>query len=96
MNPDALDIVGFATESCGGTLRSDDAMHFDARDWTPRMEAQARELQRDCYVLTKADRRGFTVRGYPVDAWKDGAPRPVESGANSDFATASTFGGWLP
>jgi hypothetical protein len=66
VHPDALDIVGFATESGEGTSRSEDSMHFDARVWTPEMEARARELQNEYQILTKPDLLKWTEKEYPV------------------------------
>ena len=66
MNPDALDIVGFATESGTGPSRSEDAMHLDARVWTPEMESRAREVQKEYQILTTPNRLKWTVREYPT------------------------------
>ena len=66
MNPDALDIVAFATESGNGPSRSEDALYFDARTWTPEMQEHARQLQKDDNILTTAERREFTVQEYPL------------------------------
>ena len=56
MFPDATDIVGFAMEPLGdpGSLRSEDAIHFDAREWTDERNSEARELQQKLGILTNA------------------------------------------
>jgi len=46
-NPNAVDIIGVKTESGidnGG--RSEDALYFDARHWTPEEEAEAKRFQK--------------------------------------------------
>lgn len=40
--PDAMDIVGFATEAGESDGRSEDALYFDARHWSEEMAARAR------------------------------------------------------
>lgn len=39
--PDALDIVGLATETSATHGRSEDAVYFDARQWTEEMASAA-------------------------------------------------------
>jgi hypothetical protein len=51
--PEALDIVGFATETGVQTApRSEDFLHLNARVWNQEMEAHARQLQADLRLLT--------------------------------------------
>jgi hypothetical protein len=66
--PDALDIVGFATESgrVEAGLGSEDAAYLDARNWTPEREADAREVQAKAGILTNPDRLATKVAEYPV------------------------------
>jgi hypothetical protein len=68
--PDALDIVGFATES--GRLEvghgSEDAAYLDARDWTPAREADARGVQVKAGILTNPDWLATKMAEYPVSA----------------------------
>ena len=53
MNPDAVDIVGFATETARGAVGSEDHACLDARQWTKENEAEARRLQRDLQILVR-------------------------------------------
>ena len=55
--PEALDLVGVATEPGEATARSQDVIYIDARDWTPEMQAQAEDLHAKG-VLKNADFRG--------------------------------------
>lgn len=66
MNPDALDVACFATESGNGTGRSEDAMYLDFRDWTPAMEAEARRLQAEYGILTNYNLIKANAKEYPV------------------------------
>ena len=68
MWPDALDIVGFATESGQSRSRSEDAMYLDAREWTHEMEDEARKRQRDWRILVSANQIEFHESEYPVGA----------------------------
>jgi hypothetical protein len=65
---DALDIVGFATES--GRLEvdhgSEDAGYLDARDWTPEREADAREVQIKARILVNPNLLATSMAEYPV------------------------------
>lgn len=67
MWPDAVDVVGFATESGQSRSRSEDAMYLDAREWTQEMEDKARELQSKYRILVSANRVEFHESEYPVD-----------------------------
>jgi hypothetical protein len=66
--PDALDIVGFATES--GRLDvghgSEDAGYLDAREWTPEREADAREVQVKARILVRPDQLATSIAEYPA------------------------------
>jgi hypothetical protein len=39
-------IVGIATEAGDSELRSEDIAYFDAREWTPKLEEEARRKER--------------------------------------------------
>ena len=62
--PDAQAIVGIATEpgTDPDTYRSEDAIYFDARDWTEEMEAEALCLKNELGLLTNT--RKFASREY--------------------------------
>lgn len=66
-HPDAEDIVGIATETSmtPADSRSEDAVYFDARDWSPEHEAEARSLQQDLGLLTNVKLRAGTEHEYP-------------------------------
>jgi hypothetical protein len=51
--PDAEDIIGIATESGNSAdmLRSEDALYYDARNWTEEEESEAKNLQDDLGLL---------------------------------------------
>jgi hypothetical protein len=65
MNPNALDIVGFATETARGAEGSEDAIYLDARDWTPALDEEARQLQRDLEILVSPRMMRGTEYEYP-------------------------------
>jgi hypothetical protein len=70
--PEALDIVGVATES--GTKpasRSEDMMYLDAREWTPEIEAHAREARDTLELFVTPEMSYHRVREYPT-TWMDG------------------------
>jgi hypothetical protein len=65
--PDALDIVGFATESGAETAtRSEDALYLNARVWNAEMEVHARELQRKFGLLTNFTTYKDKVSEFPI------------------------------
>ena len=61
--PDALDIVGFATETgADETFRSEDSLYLNARIWGEELEAHARALQAELGLLTNySTHRGNAV-----------------------------------
>jgi hypothetical protein len=65
--PDALDIVGFATESGRTGPGSEDVAYFDAREWTSEEDAEARQLQKDLGILTNTTFFHGTDYEYPID-----------------------------
>lgn len=65
-NPDALDIVGFATEAGNESdHRSEDAAYFDARVWNPALEAEARELKLQHGILISPRMLPLSIKEYP-------------------------------
>jgi hypothetical protein len=67
MYPEALDIVGIATEASSVLTekRSEDAIYFDAREWTEEMQKDASSLQLETGLLTNVTKHASTVREYP-------------------------------
>lgn len=67
MYPEALDIMGIATEANPDFTagRSEDAIYFDARNWTEEMQEEARSIQRDTGLLTNVTQHSSTIREYP-------------------------------
>lgn len=67
MYPEALDIVGIATEANTDFTadRSEDAMYFDARNWTAEMQQEATSLQQDIGLLTNLTQHSSVIREYP-------------------------------
>jgi hypothetical protein len=63
--PEALDIVGIATEAGMGERRSEDAMYVDARLWTDELAAEAAVLQRDLRILTNPTEFSGVEKEYP-------------------------------
>ena len=55
LNPAALDIVGFATESGRREVGSEDAVYLDARLWTSTDQEKARTMQSKLGILVNAD-----------------------------------------
>ena len=72
--PDAMDIVGIATEPGYETKRSEDAAYLDARDWTEENQHAAESCQADFHILTSTTEFRSTVKEYP-----DVEPGPGES-----------------
>jgi hypothetical protein len=65
--PDALDIVGFATEAGVNTVsRSEDSAYLDGRNWNEGSEAHARKLQADLGLLTNTTRSEKTFSEFPI------------------------------
>jgi len=71
--PQALDIVGIATEASLAEGRSEDFTYLDARRWTPNHQRMAREIQDRFGFLKKVESTAFRVYEYPVD--ENGNPR---------------------
>jgi hypothetical protein len=65
--PDALDIVGIAMDSGLDTPnRSEDAMYFDAREWTAEDAQDARELQGKLRIFVEPQPVYEHVSEYPA------------------------------
>ncbi len=65
--PDALDIVGLATETGINTEpRSEDALNLDTRYWTEEMEAQARAAQEKSGLLINLTMFRDKVSEFPL------------------------------
>lgn len=67
MYSESLDIVGIATEASPvlAEHRSEDALYFDARNWTEEMQQEASSIQQDIGLLTNLTMHASTVREYP-------------------------------
>jgi len=63
--PEALDIVGLATEAGSGKHRSEDVMYLDARVWTEEMAAEATTLQQALRILTNPTELRGVEKEYP-------------------------------
>jgi hypothetical protein len=67
--PEALDIVGFATETGRGSAGSEDAAYYDARSWVEEDRKQAMWLQQKLSILVtdrRLDRAESEYRPRPV------------------------------
>jgi hypothetical protein len=78
--PEALDIVGIATETGSGP-RSEDAVYFDARAWSEADADEARELGEKLELLTNTREFHWTEKEYP-DIVTDGSFRVSGEGRN--------------
>jgi hypothetical protein len=66
--PQALDIVGIATENDLEALhRSEDALYLDARDWTEEQLEEARHFQQETGFLTNITKHKAKELEYPVE-----------------------------
>jgi len=64
--PDAEDIVGIATEpGANSKWRSEDAIYFDARNWTEEMAVEARTFQERFRILKSAKTFKGKMTEYP-------------------------------
>ena len=64
--PDALDIVGFASETSATVGRSEDAVYFDARLWTEEMASEAKKDKAALKILTTATKVEGVEHDYPL------------------------------
>lgn len=65
--PEALDIIGLATEARDCRRRSEDLLYFDARQWTQEMAAQAMADREALQILTSPNELRQHIYDYPVD-----------------------------
>ncbi|HKE83521.1 MAG TPA: hypothetical protein VKB50_07205 [Vicinamibacterales bacterium] len=63
--PEALDIVGFATESGRESYGSEDAAYLDARIWTDQMQRDARTVQEKLQILITPNMIATHISEYP-------------------------------
>ena len=63
--PDALDIVGFTTESGRDAHGSEDAGYLDARAWSDADQEDAKRLQKNLEILVKPNMLKAHVAEYP-------------------------------
>lgn len=63
--PDAQDIVGLATETGRDAERSEDALYFDARNWTDEEQAEAQRLHDEGGLLNETRMFASTEKEYP-------------------------------
>jgi hypothetical protein len=64
-NPQALDIVGIATESGSASPRSEDLIYLDTRVWTPEAQAEAQRLQDELALLKRGTLHAGREEEYP-------------------------------
>lgn len=50
--PNAIDIVGFATEAGNSDYRSEDLIYLDASKWTDEMQEEAKTIQHELKLMT--------------------------------------------
>jgi len=73
--PQALDIVGLATEAGNVQARSEDILYLDGRYWTEGLQAEAMALQRDLQLLTNTTALvNFSESEYPIQNSRRPAP----------------------
>ena len=72
--PDALDIVGVATENdLYADRHSEDVAYIDTRDWTEEQLADARSLQQETGFLTNITKSVGREKEYPVEPERSAA-----------------------
>ena len=72
--PQALDIVGIATENdLDADHRSEDALYMDARGWTEEQLANVRLLQQETGFLTNITKHAGKEKEYPVEPERSAA-----------------------
>ena len=64
--PDALDVVGLASETSATVGRSEDAVYLDARLWTEEMASETARDKAALSILTAANRIQRVERDYPI------------------------------
>lgn len=63
--PDAMDVVGIATETGTDDRRSEDTVYLDARTWTEQDQVQAERFVADLGLLREITRFSGVEREYP-------------------------------
>lgn len=80
-HPQATDIVGIATEAGNVSRRSEDLLYLNAADWSPKAEAEARQIQQRLGLLKKVEVTMGREYEYPVD--HTGKPKSTVRSRNS-------------
>ncbi len=80
-HPQAIHIIGIATEDGNPQPRSEDLIYLDTSDWSPESEQEAREIQRRLGLLKKVKPTMKHEYEYPVD--HTGNPRRTTRSRNS-------------
>ena len=85
--PDALDVIGIATEPGKVGSRSEDAVWLNARDWTPELQNEAAALRRDLNLLNETKTTSFHEKEYPDASGMPKNPRnkPCFCGSTRKF-----------
>jgi len=65
--PQATDIIGIASEAGLPPQRSEDLMYLDASHWSPKDQAEAKEIQSRLGLLRKVTASATREYEYPVD-----------------------------
>ena len=68
--PEALDIVGIATEAGQSKSRSEDACYYDARQWNEEYKDDVIRLQQELEILVAPKLTYATYRDYPSEETK--------------------------
>jgi len=74
--PDALDIVGFATEPGLEGKKTEDVIYLDARQWTPELQTEAEEIREDLKLLKTLTRSEGRFQEYPKPVLARKGPDP--------------------
>jgi hypothetical protein len=72
--PDALHVVGIATELGTDPDKSEDAVYLDCTEWTAEMEVEARRLQRELDLFTHVKMYRQSENEYPEP---NARPKPL-------------------
>jgi SEC-C motif len=65
--PEAMHIVGIASEAGDTPRRSEDLMYLDVSDWSSELETKTREIQNRLGLLREVKPHRTRVHEYPVD-----------------------------
>ncbi len=79
--PQAIHIIGIATEAGFPSIRSEDFVYLNASEWTPEDEAEAREIQRQFRLLQNITRHEGREREYPVSPVQRPRKKPLSRNA---------------